>query len=247
MAISITYNGYTHPPGEVLLSVNRQALLTDARTAYGETVQIQLDGFLVGDGVASINTAFRALMTAYSTDGGDFVVTDTTAGELALTIRSTNTLGGLRVIKKPNLPSMQNAAYVTFLPYQIVLEALVANPNPATLLRSFAEQISFSGGGWRRGCLQTRFGLPQPQTLTRHQIFRAVQTGRAVGLYSYPPIPSALWPAWLVEPYPERSAVGGHLVGQGAAATYMDFGVQWRYTYESPVPLIGTPRSWGLS
>jgi hypothetical protein len=245
MTISIKYRSHTHDVGEVVLSVNRQTLLTDARTAYAETVQIQLDGYLVGDGVASIDTKLAALSNAYAIDGGDFIVTDDAAGELELSLRSRETLGGIRVVKKPTLPPMQNAAYVTFLAYQVVLEAIVPKSSPSTLLRSYSEQISFSGGGWRRGCLQTRVGLPQSQLFTRNQIFRAVQTGRAVGLYSYPTMPSPIWPAWLVEQYPEKTYVAGRPVGEGSAATYMDFGIQWRYVFESPVPLVGVPRTWG--
>ena len=249
MAITLTYNGYTHAAGEAMIAVQRQSLLTAAQTVYAETVQIAISGTLVADGPKSIDTQLLALTTAYAADGGDFLMRSDTPGDpdpLAPSLLSANTLGGIRVTKRPGLAEMKNAAYVTFLNYQVVLEATIAKASAWTLLRSFREEIAFSGGGLVYGVLQTRVGLPQRQLLTRNAVYRAVQSGSAVGLYRAPSIPSPLWPAWL-NAAPETQYAGGHPVGGYGGTAYMDFGVRWRYTFESPVPLIGSPASWGVA
>jgi len=246
VSITLTYNGYTHEAGEAVISVSRQSLLTAAETVYAETVQIAISGTIIRDGVSAIDTRIAALAAAYASDGGDFAMIDSTAGSLSPSLTSAETLGGIRVMRRPSLPDMKNAAYVTFLNYQILLEAVVVKSSAWTLLRSFREEIQFSGGGPVYGCLQTRVGLPQRQLLAQHAIYRAVQSGSAVGLYSVPTIPSPYWPAWLVS-LPETRYAGGHPVGAYGSVSYMDFGVSWRYVYESPVPMIGSPASWGVS
>lgn len=248
MSITISYNGYEHPTGEVAVSITRRSLLTAARTVYAETVQINLNGTLVGDGVTSIDTQLIALATAYAVDGKDFVMQDDGPPVLALatSLASADTLGGIRVMRRPSLADGRNAAYVTFMNYQITLEATVAKPAAFTALASFHESIHFSGGGRRYGMLETRVGRPQRQLLTQNTIYRAVQSGQAVGLYRKPPIPLPLWPAWRID-NPDVTRMGGRMIGEGDGQTYMDFGVRWRYKFESPILLIGSPATWGVA
>lgn len=246
MAILISYGSYVHAQGELDVSVARQALLTDAETVYAERVQVTLNGTLVASTTTAMDLLFRALVTAYSTDGGDFVMTGgPTGAALSPSIYSSGTMGGVRVMRRPSMTDGRNAAYVTFLNYQIVLEAIVPASNPATLLRSFREQIRFSGGGKVYGTLETRTGKGHRQTWTQHAIYRAEQQGQAVGLYAVPTRPAPIWPKWLVEANPDILVGGGQRVGIGAGQKTMEFATSWRYLFESTEQLQGEPASWG--
>lgn len=246
MGLTLSYNGYTHVAGAVL-SVARQSLLTRAETVYAEAITIDLDGTLIGTSVADIDEQLLALVDAYSRDGGDFLVINTVDGvstQLATCLFSKKTLGGIRVMRRPNLPDGRNASGVTFLNYRVTLQATVRATDAYTELRSFQETIQFSGGGPRRGHVETRVGLPQPQIWTQNQIYRAVQFGQAVGLYERPVAPLSIWPTSLVT-NPNVTHIGGRLVGGGVGRGWMDFGIRWRYRFESSLPFLGEPADWG--
>lgn len=246
MTVLISYRGYVHPQGELEVSVARQSLFTEAETVYAERAQIQLNGTMVGSTTMELDLRFRALMDAYSVDGGDFVMAGGPAGlPLSPTIYSADTLGGVRVVRRPSMTDGRNAAYVTFLNYQIVLEAIVPASSPVTLLRSFREQIRFSGGGKVYGTLETRTGKGHRQIWTQESIYRAEQVGQAVGLYAIPTRPRPIWPKWLVEENPDVLVSGGQRIGLGAGRKTMDFAVTWRYLFESTEQLYGSPASWG--
>jgi hypothetical protein len=247
MAITIRYGSYTHASGEVEISNSRQSLLTQAETVYAEMVTINLRGTLIGDGVTAIDGQLLALADAYSRDGEDFVVFDDISGtNLANSLFSSQTLGGIRVMQRPSLPDGRNASQVTFLNYQISLQALVQNANSDTDLRSYSEVLQFSGGGTRTAYLETRVGLPEEQTLTQNQIYRAVQSGQSVGLYERPTAPDPIWPSNIVTAEPDITKTSARRVGAGARETLMDFGIRWRYQFESAQPLVGVPGTWGI-
>lgn len=242
--IRARYGAYAHDQGEVEIAVNKTLIETDAKTAFAQRVQINLAGVLLGDGIADLEQQAAALVSNYSVDGLDFIVEDQDGNALSLSLYAANCNGGTRVTRRPSFPSNRDAAYVTFLPYQITIEGDERIQGVETAFRSFQETVSFSGGGRRFGTLETRVGLPQRQLWTRNTIYRAVQEGSAVGLYAYPSVPAALWPAWQLAT-PDIRYTGGRLVGTGAGQVYMDFGARWRYEFESPFALFGTPNNWG--
>lgn len=226
------------------MSFRRSALLTDAQTPYAERIEVDLVGELVGTSVSDINTKVAALIAGYAYGGSDFKVVNDSGTLLRLSIASSGTLGGIRIIRPPSFPSNKDGAYATFMPYQISLQADVPVTNPDTVLVSFQETLSFSGGGPVYEYLETRVGPPQRQRVTDQSVYMATQEGSAVGLYNIPTIPSAIWPANQVRNR-SVSAIGGKLVGSGANRRYMYKGVRWRYEYKSASPLYGEPHHWG--
>lgn len=242
--IHIEYGSYVHAVGELEMSFRRSALMTDAQTPYAERIEIDLVGELIGTSVSDINSKVAALIAGYAYNGYDFKVKDDSGTLLRLSIASSGTLGGVRIIRPPSFPSNKDGAYATFMPYQISLQADVPVTNPETVLVSFQESLSFSGGGPVYEYLETRIGPPQRQRVTDQSVYMATQEGSAVGLYNIPTIPSPLWPANQVR---QRAvnATGGKLVGSGANRKYMFKGVRWRYEFKSATPLLGDPHDWG--
>lgn len=242
--IQIRYGSYTHPAGEVVLSVSRVAISGMSKNPWAERVQINMTGQLLGTSVSDLNTKIDNLISGYAYDNLDFKVLLNGSTSLRLSVLSSATLGGIRVIRPPSFPSNRDAAYVTFMPFSIGLEAEIAVTDPETLLESFVETLAFSGGGPIDVHLVTAVGLPQKQRPRQHLPYEVIQSGSAMGLYTYPTVPLPLWPADLVKA-PAINQTGGRLVGSGSSRRYMHFGITWRYEFKSALPMLGNPNNWG--
>lgn len=242
----IQYGSYAHDPGEIQLSVSREAVFNDAEVPYAVRERWDMDGMLVGDSQSDIDRKVRDLTAAYSQDGLDLSLKLSAGGDTHLRLKSTECIGGTRVTQPPSFPSNSDAAYVTFLPYAVSVEGLVALAGTSSYLVSFQETIARSGGGPRYGMIEPLTGMPIRQLLKRNTIYRATQRGSATGLYTYPSVPLPLWPAALKEA-PKVERVGPRVRGTGATSTYTHYTVSWSYEFESATPLIGNPHSWGTT
>lgn len=248
MSAYVKYGSYSHAAGEVELVITEDILETDSATPYARLVRWELLGLLMADTPQQIDDAVEALRAAYATNGQDLslIVTGSDGATFTadVSIDSSLAVGGVRVISGPSFPSNRNAAYSTHLPYSITLEAEIPVDDAPTLMRSFSETISFSGGGPKYGILEPTTGLPVRQQLKQNTAFRAEQSGRAVGLYQRPVRPLPLWPAWLVDSGSYRKQ-NPRRRGSGASLTYTDYEIEWSYRFESPYLLTGNPHTWG--
>ncbi len=240
----IQYGSHQHQPGEIQLSISKETLFTDADTPYATRERWDMSGMLVGDDQSDINSQVSSLLNAYSQDSQDLTLKLTEGGDSHLRLRSRDCIGGTRVIAPPSFPDNSDAAYVTFLPYTVAVEGIVALANPATALLSFSETIVRSGGGPRFGLIEPLIGRPIKQLLKRNTIFRAVQRGTATGLYQRPVPPLPLWPDALKQA-PEITLDSPRVRGAGASLTYTHFTISWQYEFESATPLLGSPHAWG--
>jgi hypothetical protein len=180
--------------------------------------------------------AIAEMREAYSTNGRDVgLFLDDGVTPTDHVIVSASTIGGVRVLSL-EFPRGDGAEYSTFRTYRVVLEAEYTDASSNLL--EYHEALSFDGtGGPRRVFLDVLEGLPQEQIGTQATTSRATQSGRAVGLAGYPIPPSPIWPAAelpdrrrLTLRTPERS--GGQL---------LRYTVDWHYSFESIIPLAGTP------
>lgn len=244
----VRYGSYNHDAGEVELSVTKDPMYTGAQTIWAHQWRIEMRGQLVGSSEADLDTKQAALEAAYASNGEDWALVLTSTSDSNLAIANASTLGGVRVVGGIHYQDMRSAAYVTYLPYQITLEAIVplSSSSLDTGLFSFEETVTKEGGGPRYGVLEPVVGRPVRQLLKRQTIYRARQTGRAVGINARPLPPSPLWPEWMVQaPVVER----GHPVriGGGTETSYNQYPVAWDYSFEAPVPLVGNGNIWGLT
>ena len=239
----VQYGSYQHDPGEVMLAVTKETLWTDDGLPYAVRERWNLSGMLVGDSEADIDAKVAAMDTAYSTSGQDLIVKLTSGGDTRMALRSADCIGGTRVVSPPAFPENRDAAYVTFLPYTVAVEGVVALPNTERVVISFAETITKSGGGPRYGVIETIAGLPVRQKLRNYTTFRAQQSGSATGLFAMPLVPPPLWPQALVEAPEIRT--DPPRVHRSGKAGYTHFTVHWNYRFESPLPLVGGGNVWG--
>lgn len=239
----VKFGSYKHDVGECELNLSREILETDARTPYAEVWRADISGMLLADNQASMDQKVEALLRAYSKANQDFVLYLSDGTPSYINMRSRNAIGGVRVVRGPSFPSNRNAAYVTYLPYSIALEAEFPFAQRADALRSFQERIVRSGGGPKFSLTETLNTRPIPQRNKVATIYHATQSGNAVGLYAMPTVPAPIWPQWLVEA-PKIEVGSPKRIGTGRSKGYTDFTVSWQYTFQSVTPLYGYPTRW---
>lgn len=239
MTIYVRYGTYQHQPGEVEYSFQREVLLNEREVAYAYRTTVQMQGLLLADSTDDMNVKVRSLEAAYSRSDRDWVV-EQDGQALEVSIYDSNTISGVTITGGVSYPTNRNAAYVTILPYEINLTADVIIESELFALRSFEETLRFSGGGPRFLHIETAVGRPVKQLGRRNTIYRAVQSGSAVGLYRRPVVPRPIFPGALVES-PETEYDSGVYRGD----TLTDLSVSWVYRYESALPLSGRPNVWG--
>jgi len=243
MSIVVQGGNYTHASGEVEYSLSVDGFLNERGDTVTHRVKVQMQGELYADSTTNLDVAAAALRSAYRDRLTQWrVLADGSA--LVHSVLEADTIDGIRVVQPPSFPSNRSAAYVSYLPYTIGLEweQLVTGMEEA--LVSFDETLQFSGGGFRTGHIETAVNLPQKQLLRRHTIFRAVQSGSAIGMFFRPRVPDPIWPSALVEENPASSLASGKWRGR-VSPNRQEVPVTWQYNYESAVPLFGRPNDWG--
>jgi len=234
--MQLRYGQYTHANGETALNISRDTIYSSDKIAQSIMEKWIIDGKLIPTSSQSINGLVAGLSDAYSVDGLDLGLYDD-GSRTSLYLDSKSCIGGTQVAQHPSFPTSRDAALVTNMPYKITVRGERPITTRESLLVSFRETIRRSGGGPLFGYTETLYSLPVPQRRRRHTIFRATQSGSAVGRYGYPEVPRAIWPASLVgnpkivEIGPKRRAGGDN----------ENYEVQWVYNFESHVSMLGSP------
>jgi hypothetical protein len=178
----------------------------------------------------AMTRSIEALEAAFATNYQDVKLLYPDGSRSAHELLNDETLGGVLVVQKPQYPDDSSSQMVA---------ATVLVDDPQTLLKEFTEELMTEGGGARYGHLEPLIGFPIKQLRKRNTIYRAVQSGRAVGILGYPSVPLPLFPSALIQA-PTIVQVAPRLIGQA----YTDFGISWVYQYESASPLRGRPTTW---
>ena len=238
----VRYGFYNHAPGEVSLSISKEHKRTNAGTIIARTIRWEMNGLLLnpsGD-PAQMSARILALQAAYATDAKDLklIMPDGSTDSQHVLLQS-DVIGDVRVVHPPSFPSNEGAAYITAMPYRIVVEGDIPIGNPITPLTAFTETVSFSGGGPRTGHLEPLVGRPIRQLLRQYTSFKAKQSGNAVGYRSYPDIPPPIWPTELVC-WPEFT----YETPKRTGFEYLEYSVSWSYEFASKFPLEGYPHVW---
>ena len=246
--MQIRYGSYTHALGEPALSIDRETQLNDAGTPWADRVRWTIQGMLTNQGgtEATLDAKVAALEAAYAVDYQDLALL-LTSGTAASGHEITNadTIGGVKVVKRPHYPRGDGAEGVTMRTFGVVLEAMVPI-SAGTILLSWSEILKFSGGGARYGVLEPLTGRPIRQKLKRTTAYHATQQGQAIGLYEYPTPGSPFWPAAQLD---TRDVEYGSPQRKGfnsGADTNIEWPVSWVYRFASATPLYASagPRRW---
>lgn len=235
------YGGWTSDAYEVTWTVSRTVVMNEADQPYATRHTWQINGQLQAADTAALLTARTALETAFAYWNRDLWVT-ATDGTVVESLPLAGSLRGVRVTSPPSYPRGDGAQLSTFRDYSITVEA----EYPGTVLggvtfplKSFTETVAYSGGGPKRAVVECVNAPPQEQVVMAYTAYRAAQTGSAVGLLGYPPVPPPLWPDKL-----EEAGQPTLTAPRLANGVYTEFGVAWSYRFVSAGPLVGFPNRW---
>lgn len=239
--LHMRYGNFRHEPGEVEYS---RTVTTDFDAIDRPLIireRWDLQGWIVGTSTADVQAKYRRLAAAYSIENQSIGMWNG-GNPTDVYLDRRNTISGVKVIQRPSLPDNRNAAYVTFLPYAITLEAELAANGNANMMVEFEESLEFEGGGPAYGHIETLDTLPIKQRRRAATVYRAVQRGRAVALRSRPLVPAPLWPSELME-RPRISKPSPRRRGNDV----IFWPIEWSYVFESAQPMFGEPNYWGFA
>lgn len=235
----LRYGSYQHAQNEVAITISTEELRTQSEVLYGFRQKWSLTAFpgLQAGNQAGITAAINALINAYSIDGQDLVLyLDDGVTPSGHALLAANTLGGTHV-RPPAFPTGSGAEYSTYRSYSFEVWGDV----PLTgnnLLLEYEESIEIQGdGGPIRVFIPVALGPWVWQQTTVASVYRVTQSGKAKGLYAYPPPNQPIWPAYLIS-----QQAGLHYGSPRLRRnSYYEFPISWSYPFESNTPLLATP------
>ena len=231
----LKYGSYQHADGEVDISVNKNAVMTARGTVEKVVEQWKITGILRDTSSTGLSTKASALQTAYGTNNLDLCLYHSVGVASHLHLNPSEATGGIRVLSVNFPKGAEKGEFANARHYEITVEAIY--PNLVDGLLQFQETITFSGGGPRVVWVEVLNGPPVRQEVGEYTVYRATQTGHAVGLFSYPSIPVPFASFYENRPARQISYSGGQLQG----TFYSGYGVQWSYQFESDSSLSGNP------
>jgi hypothetical protein len=242
--VKVRYGRYEHDNNEVQVRISSEPVRSSRGVIWGFRRRILLTGELHASDQSSLAEKIEELTQAYSIDGGDFRLLFDSGGDSPDSIRNSEAIGDIRIVRAPSFQNPLPGEYSTFRNYDIELEAIVGALPGQNLLLEFSETINVRGtGGPSYRYLKQAGGLAQKQRTYPTSLVRATQSGRAVGLIDYPMqfVPPPRWPDAIVDPEsvdiaklpPEQNYGPGQ---------YSHFPVTWSYPFESNGPLPGDDR-----
>lgn len=238
--MQIRYRSLTLDTGTAGVRIAITPRRNDAQQIVSHFQTWTIEGQLLSqDGdYSDIDAQAQALMDAYSRDGGNLTWLLPDGSASANRILNANALGGVR-LKSFELPEYRGAQRVTILDFRAVFEAELPVSNSQRALLSYTEDITWSGGGpvYRYG--EPVWGEPRRQLVVRQSVFRATQSGMAIGYLEHPRAPGKLWPANLVQDNPPKRTAPKRI-----GRDFTEFTVSWSWDFESSRPLIGNPHRW---
>jgi len=236
--VIIQYGSYFTADHECTVIIDKEAVMNAAGQPYALRHTWSIEGMLNAADTAAVVVAMQALERAFAPWFFDLYLLDS-SGNICHAMPSRGSLTGVKIIKPPHYPKGDGAELSTFRNYAITATADYPYGGGVNPLKAFTETLAFRGGGPRQTVVECVDVEPQPQLLNLFTAFRAVQTGSAIGMFGYPPIPPPIFPGALEEAGEPVFTSPSLMYG-----TYVDFGVSWSYRFSSPTPLVGLPNQW---
>lgn len=223
----------------------KSPVLTKAGLQVGLRERWNITGILTAADVATLNTLIALTEDAFALDHQDLKLLANDGATVLRSMSGLDPLGGNVVVDGVSFPvsGEHEAEYTTYRHFSVAVEGTYGT-GTGDVLVEFFEKVSIRGtGGARFVHLQPLSGQPVKQTVADATVQRITQSGRAVGLYSWPAPPGPLWPdankedeAQIEYDDPERRG--------GLTPIWVNWPVSWSYQMEANVPLGGTPNLW---
>jgi len=241
--MQLAYGSYRHDvsENEVIRSVSRT--LNARQQTLAVVRRWQISGKLQASDETSVTAAKLAMEIGYSRPFQDLVLYQSDLATIHDSLLNRGSTTGVRVIAGPDFPTGRGAEGVTFLSYQIVVEAnyefsrdKVPESGDPNRLESWTETITEAGGGARYAVVEVVEGPPVRQLLNQQTKKRVTQSGSAVGRLTWPQFPGPAYPNFENPAERQLSQATPQMMGQ----INTGFAISWTYVMEGP-GLGGTP------
>lgn len=239
----LQYGSYSFNPGEAAVVIDRASILDDRGLMVAVEEIWKVSGLLssrnASGAARSVLSAIRALEDAFSREKKDLVLY-LDGSVTPHVLRSSATMGGVRIRKPLSFPEFRGPELVTYRTFTVELGATIsfALSGAGSAIVEFEETLSIEGGGPVYGHLEPLTGKPVKQTLKKQSVCRATQAGRIVGFDSHPSLPPPIFPSALVRDPITAYSSPSHV--NGAAIRWP---VSYEYAFESATKLNGKPNS----
>jgi hypothetical protein len=228
--------------GNTLLPANSTdvtTVITATLGRYGNPITyvhtVNLTGCLEGDTQAECATAEAAVRAAFAVPYRDLALLLDSGAVSPTYLRNNTSISGVRLLALSFPNNYGGAEYATLRSFQATFSAeYLANIDDP--LVDYTEVVTVTGNGGPRTVVRECVNAdPVEQEVSKKTPIRATQTGRAVGLLSYPEPARPLWPATLINPDAAVTKETPRPNGRGNLL----FATAWSYAYVSPVRLVG--------
>lgn len=237
----VRYGTITHDDGKVLLTnFTTERVLSQRGLPERTRKTATIRGYVTGDTQSSLKTKIALVEAGYGINGQDFGLYHDDGIVSAHYMPSSTSITGVRVVGGVRWEVDNPAAeYATQRTFSVTLTAdYIASDSDQLLF--WYETLSIVGnGGPRNVVVETITGTPIQQTVNRRTSVRAVQSGRAIGLASYPTFPVPLWPQYFLSDQGQTTEESPRRDG----TNFVEFPISWSYQFHSPVPLFGNPNA----
>ena len=241
----LSWGGFTFPIGWAAVHLARKPELNEAQQQLAIIETVTISGMLLAASPPALLQQIALFERAFAQQNQDLLLKLSDGSQEAYALRNRECVGGTRVTTPPSYPEGKGTEFVNRRSFQVVVEGAIPTPGAFGFLRSFSETLSFTGnGGPLIGHLEPLTGSPIKLQARERTLFRATQSGSAVGYLAYPTARFPLWPSAVLADKMQVSYVSPKRTGNDGAQTYQDFAVTWSYQFESAEPLGGRPGIW---
>jgi hypothetical protein len=239
--VQVRYGAYFHPPGEVDVKIDRDALWEPSRQALVYRETWTLSGTMIGEGPDDLAYRCQLLQAAYQ-NGQSAATVSLVTGLPLQVLNHDASMSGVTVVRPPSFPKGDGAEFATERNFVIVLQADYEAVGASHLV-DFRETISLMGGGPRRVWVPTITGRPRRQIITEYTTYKCTQQGSAIGRRARPQEPVPLYPD--LEDQDRRNITKGG--GTRIGLDLRNFPISWSYFFESDQPFDALPNEWPLT
>lgn len=222
------YGSYRHPANEVTVRSFQATRLYNSRgRAQIIRRRMQIEGEIIATSQAAINNRVAELKMVYALAGGDAILLTDAGAATGWTLSSAASISGVRIVDMTFLANDGVAHWATGLPFRVTFEADYIATD-ADNLTSYSETIRRVGRGMpRRLVIEVDNDDPVEQFVSSATPIVIQQSGRAVGIGSWPVPNPPIFPAYLDSPdgdvvEEETPRLNGY--------TWLDYPVSWNYS-----------------
>ena len=243
---------HTHPDNEIWIEgIDRVNIISGIGQRRKSMVRYTIRGVVQAASAGALTTALAALELAYSVDYGDLKFWESSGGSKTTvtqhTLLNDDTIGGVKVKRFRYLkgnPGVWGSGteYVFKRTYEIILtgdvfDNDVGDEDNDQILQWHESIRQIGNGGPRWAMVGAITGPVQRQELQQFTPFLSIQQGYGVGHLAKPIPPDPIWPQNLHQDQTQH----GEKTPKFAVLWNTEFGITWKYVFESATSLIGGP------